>query len=123
MAKRTSAVTIQKGQVFSLSTEEAVAKAPQEELTPVYVFRDMVSQIEGVEAVIAASSPEGLSIWAVVNESNRELRSEIYALEWDLGQRFSHTGFDFHVLDRHGRSLADLLSVEGMDIYIRIPGR
>jgi hypothetical protein len=85
-----------------------------------FAFKELLYAVEGVEAVMATKSIDGVSMICIVNNVPRAQRREIHDLEWMLMQQYLGTGFDFRIVDLRGRPLCDVISVETADAYLRI---
>jgi len=79
--------------------------------TPIYVFRDMLADIPEVEAILANHANGVHSIWTVVDEPSADVRAKIYEKEWQLMEQYPQFGFYFHILEREGEELNNLVTV------------
>ncbi len=100
------------------TSHEAVTK---ETLVPdpwacMLVFRRMLQGIPAVEKLLARAQDWGLMIWVIVNNSTEDTRYQIYDKEWELMQRFSGLGVNFHVIDRQDRPLEQLITLQDIDL-------
>ena len=95
------------------------SRQPEEEHPAVHAFREMLADVVEVEAVLARRVNKEYSIWTVVNEPSREVRNRIYDREWQLMDQYSDVGFLFHILEREGERLTDLISVDDFDLHLR----
>jgi len=100
------------------TSHEAVTK---ETLVPdpwacMLVFRRMLQGIPAVEKLLARAHDWGLMIWVIVNNSTADTRYQIYDKEWELMQRFSGLGVNFHVIDRQDRPLEQLITLQDIDL-------
>jgi len=80
------------------------------------VFRRMLQGIPAVEKLLARAHDWGLMIWVIVNNSTADTRYQIYDKEWELMQRFSGLGVNFHVIDRQDRPLEQLITLQDIDL-------
>ena len=49
-------------------------------------------------------------MWSIVNKASDEVRYQIYRRERATMELFPELGFDFHVIDRRGRPVDELIS-------------
>lgn len=83
-------------------------------------LRRLLTGIQGVEGILARETPDGVSVSIVANHLSREQRREIYDREWELMQFFVGTGFDFHLVDRQGRELREVVALDDVDLYLQL---
>ena len=91
-------------------------------LEAVQTFAEFLTSNEEVEAILANADPDGLRLFVVVNNIPFGCRDDIHEGEWKLMELYPESGFDFRVIDRRGRLLRDVISVELFDVYLRISG-
>jgi hypothetical protein len=65
--------------------------------------------IDRVEGVFVAPTGDVLSVFTVIDDDDEETYDRIYDRERSLIRRFSGVHFDFNVIARRGRSLADIV--------------
>ena len=68
-----------------------------------------------MEAVYVKAKPWGFECWLVANQSTEEERFRLYDLEWQLMGATPEKGFKFHLIDRQGQSLEQVLTLEPYD--------
>jgi hypothetical protein len=103
--------------------QELVKKAEglaQERYSPIYVFRDMLADIPEVEAVLANHANGVYSIWTVVDEPSADVRAKIYEKEWQLMEQYPQFGFSFHILEREGEELGNLVSLDDFELNLSL---
>lgn len=106
--------------------QELVKKAEglaQEGYSPIYAFRDMLADIPEVEAVLANHANGVHSIWTVINEPSAEVRAKIYEKEWQLMEQYPQFDFSFHILEREGETLENLVSLDDFNINLPLAGK
>ncbi len=101
-------------------TTELTTRQVMDRWEPLYVFRELLRGLDRVEGLMATLYEDGFVIWTIVNGADEALRKQIYELEWALMECFPRLGFDFNLLEREGRPLHDLVTVEHMDLYLRL---
>jgi hypothetical protein len=72
----------------------------------------LVDSISSLEAVYVWARPWGFECWLVANQSTEEERFRLYDLEWDFMEQFPDLGFKFNLIDREGKPLSEVMSVE-----------
>jgi hypothetical protein len=72
----------------------------------------LVPEIEQVYVDRDASGME-LHVVEVVDKRDAAVRARIYEREKEIMSAYPHLGFDFHVIARQGRDLADIMQVAG----------
>ena len=72
-------------------------------------FAETFGGIDRVEGVFVAPSGDVLSIFTVIDDDDEETYDRIYDRERSLIRRFGGIHFDFNVIARRGRSLADIV--------------
>lgn len=106
--------------------QELVKKAEglaQEGHSPIYVFRDMLADILEVEVVLANFADGVHSIWTVIDEPSADVRAKIYEKEWQLMEQYPQFGFSFHILEREGEELDNLVSLDDFDLNLSLAGK
>jgi len=91
-----------------------------ERYSPTYVFRDMLADIPEVETVLAHHANGVHSIWTIVDESSADVRAKIYEKEWQLMEQYPQFGFSFHILEREGEELNNLVSMDDFDLNLSL---
>ena len=59
------------------------------------------------------------AVWTVVDRVDDQTREAIYWQEWALMEQYPESDFDFHLLERRGRSLETLVTVTSVDFLMR----
>ena len=72
-------------------------------------FAETFGGIDRVEGVFVAPSGDVLSVFTVIDDDDEETYDRIYDRERLLIRRFGGIHFDFNVIARRGRSLADIV--------------
>ena len=80
----------------------------------------LVVSIPSLEAVYVWARPWGFECWLVANQSTEEERFRLYDLEWDFMEQFPDLGFKFNLIDREGKPLSEVMSVEGFDAVTQL---
>jgi hypothetical protein len=75
-------------------------------------FADLMSQISEVEAVLGMLDDRAFSLWSVTDEVSLEVEDRIYEMEGKLMDKFPGEGFDFHLIERRGRPLEEIVSLD-----------
>lgn len=86
----------------------------------VYTFRQLVSEIQAVEAIIVTRMAGGYSIWTVADQLDEATRERLYDWEWELMQLYPDLSFDFHLLERQGRDLEEFVTLKHVDLYLQV---
>jgi prevent-host-death family protein len=86
----------------------------------VYTFRQLVSEMRGMEAIIVTRIAGGYSIWTVADQLNEATRERLYNQEWELMQLYPDLNFDFHLLERQGRDLEEFVTLKYVDLYLQV---
>ena len=84
------------------------------------VFRQMLEGIPTVEKLLARAQDWGLTIWIIVNNSTEDIRYQIYDKEWEFMQRFPGLGISFDLIDRDGRHLEQLITLQDVDLQFAL---
>lgn len=82
----------------------------RKEWQPIRDLGDAIARIPPVEQIVASHQESGYEVTIVVNHATEEQRYTIYDAQWDLMGRYPHLGLDFHLLDRRGEPLSELLT-------------
>jgi hypothetical protein len=80
-------------------------------------FADLTSQIPEVEAVLGTLDDGAFSLWSVTDEASMEVEDRIYEMEGKLMDMFPSEGFDFHLIERRGRPLEEIVSIDHFAIH------
>jgi len=105
--------------LLPVDEEEVVSRVPNAQTIAQRVARLVVS-IPSLEAVYVWARPWGYECWLVANQSTEEERFRLYDLEWDFMEQFPDLGFKFNLIDREGRPLSEVMSVEGFDAVTQL---
>lgn len=100
-------------------SEEA---AKREGFQEIQIFKNMLTDIPVVEAIIANRLRKGFSIWTVTDQPSEEEVTAIYWKEWELMEHFPETDFDFHVVEREGKPLDELVTLNDVDLFLPLGG-
>ena len=80
-------------------------------------FAELISQISEVEAVLGALDDGAFSLWSVTDAVSVEVEDHIYEMEGELMDMFPSAGFDFHLIERRGRPLEEIVSLDHFSVY------
>ena len=80
-------------------------------------FGDLLSALPEVEAVLANYDHGVMQAWTVVNELPDATERRIYVLEGELMDRFPDMGLDFHIIERRGRPLSEIIALNLFSAY------
>mgnify|MGYP001067716077 FL=1 len=83
----------------------------------IHSFADLMSQISEVEAVLGMLDDGAFSLWSVTDEASVEVEDRIYEMEGKLMDMFPSEGFDFHLVERRGRPLEEIVSLDHFAVY------
>ena len=97
--------------------EAALKYVPIAEDLALGKFGDLLSALPEVEAVLANYDHGVMQAWTVVNELPDATESRIYALEGELMDRFPGMGVDFHIIERRGRPLNEIIALKSFSAY------
>jgi prevent-host-death family protein len=86
----------------------------------VYTFRQLVSEMQAMEAIIVMRIAGGYSIWTVADQLDEATREQLYGREWELMQLYPDLNFDFHLLERQGRDLEEFVTLKHVDLYLQV---
>ncbi len=105
--------------LLPVDEEEVVSRVPDAQTVAQRVARLVVS-IPSLEAVYVRARPWGFECWLVANQSTEEERFRLYDLEWDFMEQFPDLGFKFNLVDREGKPLSEVMSVEDFDAVTQL---
>lgn len=94
---------------FTIQTREA-----QE---VIHSFANLTSHIPEVEAVLGMLDDKVFSLWSVTDEVSVEVEDRIYEMEGKLMDMFPGEGFDFHIIERRGRPLEEIVSLDHFAVH------
>lgn len=83
-------------------------------------FIHLVVSIPSLEAVYMWARPWGFEYWLTANQSTEEERFRLYDLEWDFMEQSPNLGFKSNLVDREGKPLSEVMSVEGFDAVAQL---
>jgi hypothetical protein len=83
-------------------------------------IRDVLSYIPQVEHVCLKKEANVYHVWTVVRERDDQVDEAIYSRELDIMDGFDEVPFDFLVIHRGQRELADLLPEGAQIIYTKL---
>jgi prevent-host-death family protein len=106
--------------LLPVDEEEVVSRVPDAQTIAKRVGR-LVASIPSLEAVYVRARPWGFECWLVANQSTEEERFRLYDLEWDFMEQFPDLGFKFNLVDREGKPLSEVMSVEDFAFTHRCP--
>lgn len=118
------------GQVWVNSGRQAWPLLPQPTAPPRIVaptldaqtVAEMVTQLvrhlASLESVYVEVKPWGFECWLISNHSTEDERFRLYDLEWELMELTPDIGFKFHLVDRQGRPLTEVLTLERFDAVV-----
>ena len=75
-------------------------------------FARLLLGIRSAEQVIGRKTALGYWISTIVNDATDDDRYAVYDREWKLMDHHPDEEFDFHVTDRKGRHLSELLTID-----------
>lgn len=107
-------------QELRLSTPPKVASRVLDAQTIAQRVARLVVSIPSLEAVYVRARPWGFECWLVANQSTEEERFRLYDLEWDFMEQFPDLGFKFNLVDREGKPLSEVMSVEDFDVVTQL---
>jgi hypothetical protein len=84
------------------------------------IVREAVS-LPSLEAVHVKGRVWGMECWIIVNHSTEEERFSLYDLEWQMMEQLRGVGFKFNLIDRQGRPLDMVVTLEPADASIILP--
>ena len=74
--------------------------------------------VASLESVYIKGRPWGFECWLISNHSTEDERFCLYDLEWQLMELVHDVGFKFHLIDRHGQPLEQVLTLEPPDAIV-----
>jgi hypothetical protein len=77
-----------------------------------------VRQLSSLESIYVRVEPWGFECWFVTNYSTEDERFRLYDLEWQLMELTPDVGFKFHLVDRQGRLLTEVVTLEPFDAAV-----
>jgi len=80
-------------------------------------FANLMSQISEVEAVLGTLDDGAFSLWSVTDEASVEIEDRVYEMEGKLMDMFPSEGFDFHLIERRGRPLEEIVSLDHFAVH------
>ena len=87
-------------------------------LTP--TLKDSISHrfgsVPDVESVFTSTQGRVFYVWVVVNDPDRHVRRKLYEIEREIHSDFDMLEFDFGIISRRGRPLADVISDPSLDL-------
>ena len=122
--------TLMTGQVWVNSGRQAWPLPPRSTAPPTVVaptlgvhavaqrMAQQVRHLASLESVYVKTKPWGFECWLISNHSTEDERFRLYDLEWQMMELTPDVGFKFHLVDRQGRPLAHVLTMEPFDAVI-----
>lgn len=85
------------------------------------LIRLQMASVPEVEAVFVEAAPRrtGFHVFTIVNERNPEIRAKIYKREQAIMDQHKNLEFDFRIIARRNRDLAELVTGLGEPVYAR----
>ncbi len=77
-----------------------------------------VRHLASLESVYVKARLWGFECWFISSHSTEDERFRLYDLEWELMELIPAFGFKFHLVDRQGRPLAEVLTLEPFDAVV-----
>jgi len=77
-----------------------------------------VGHLASLESIYVKAKLWGFECWLISNRSTQDERFRLYDLEWQLMELVPDVGFKFHLVDRQGRPLTQVLTLERFDAVI-----
>lgn len=74
-----------------------------------------VGSVRSMETVHITARPWGFECWLVADGSTEQERFWLYDLEWEWMESAPGIGFKFHLVDRLGHPLSEVLTLEPVD--------
>ncbi len=102
--------------VLSSSTFEQRKQSPTAEYVGA-LFADRLASIPQVVAVGVGASGRAFDVTVIIEEYDMDICDQIFAHESQLCRHLPSSEFDFRVLARAGRSLAQMLSADSQDFF------
>ncbi len=78
-----------------------------------------ISEIKEVEYIYFIKKDTFYEIWTIINKLDREVRKQIYDIEFNILQKFKDLYFDFHIICRNDRDINELCSSKSKMIFQR----
>jgi len=103
---------------WGLHQVEQESGAPPNAQTMAERVAQRVRRLTTLESVHVRARPWGFECWLIANHSTEEERFRLYDLEWQLMELTPDVGFKFHLADRRGCPLAQVLTLEPFDATI-----
>jgi len=82
-------------------------------------FAKWAKELSGVEEIILVKPKQLYEIWVITDRFDKATRYKIYDLELEMCEQFPDATFDFHLLDRRGRKLEDLITLDRITNTVR----
>ena len=102
--------------ILKETAEESTIQA-REAQKVIRSFVNLMSQISEVEAVLGMVDDGAFSLWSVTDEASVEVKDRIYEMEGRLMDMFPGEGFDFHLIERRGRPLEEIVSLDHFAVH------
>ena len=102
--------------ILKETAEESTIQA-REAQKVIRSFVNLMSQISEVEAVLGMVDDGAFSLWSVTDEASVEVKDRIYEMEGRLMDIFPGEGFDFHLIERRGRPLEEIVSLDHFAVH------
>ncbi len=85
------------------------------------MIRLEMSLVPEVESVFVEPAPrkDGYHVFTIVNERNPDVRAKIYGREQAIMDEYKNLGFDFRIIARRNRDLADIITGLGAPVFTR----
>lgn len=93
----------------------------REGFAPVIEFYHLLKALPFVESVHADRGSDGFVVWVVVSHTDEQDREQIYEREWAVMSNYDGMGLDVHLIERDGRTDADLFTGQHFEITLRVP--
>ena len=77
-----------------------------------------VRHLASLESVYVKARLWGFECWLISSHSTEDERFRLYDLEWELVELIPAVGLKFHLVDRQGRPLVEVLTLEPFDAVI-----
>jgi len=90
-------------------------------VNPADLIRLEMSLVPEVESVFVEPAPrkDGYHVFTIVNERNPDVRAKIYGREQAIMDEYKNLGFDFRIIARRNRDLADIITGLGAPVFTR----
>lgn len=73
-------------------------------------FAEWITELPDIEKIVLVKPQQYTEVWVIVNNVDEATRDRIYELELGMYKQFPGIAFDFHILDRSGKVLGDLIA-------------